>query len=339
MPRFISLLPGCILLLLSTSVIAQDPLDLLATLDPDVAKALATELPNTDEKVKNAAESAFNDGNFKGALEALKDAGLDVPAGEIEGAIQAANIDAKAKKAADSAFKDGNAKGVLEALKDAGLHVPAGDIEEAIKHAASLAEGIVKDVQKKIKKAADDPDTVTTKSCFPAAATAERPDGTRARMDGLRVGDRVRVAAGGGPDAFSWIFLFTHADPGYAGRDFVRVEAKGRVLTAAAGHFVYKVGADGLEEVDVEMLKVGESVVVGGVPVVVEKVQKVAGKGLYNPQTVHGDIVVDGFLATTYTSAVKAEVAHALLAPVRAAYMTVGLDLSLAFKIFARYVR
>lgn len=94
-----------------------------------------------------------------------------------------------------------------------------------------------------------------------------------------------------------------------------------------------------MEAVDVQKLMAGESVVVGGVPVVVEKVQRVAGKGLYNPQTVLGDIVVDGFLATTYTSAAKAEVAHALLAPVRAAYVTGGLDLSEAFEVFARYVR
>ena len=43
-------------------------------------------------------------------------------------------------------------------------------------------------------------------------------------------------------------------------------------------------------------------------------------KGLYNPLTLAGDIVVDGILASTYTKAVTPKMAHAALAPLRMMY-------------------
>lgn len=43
--------------------------------------------------------------------------------------------------------------------------------------------------------------------------------------------------------------------------------------------------------------------------------------GLYNPQTVDGDLVIDGIVVSTYTTAVEPNMAHALLAPVRAIFM------------------
>lgn len=40
--------------------------------------------------------------------------------------------------------------------------------------------------------------------------------------------------------------------------------------------------------------------------------------GMYNPQTRHGDIVVNGFVVSTYTEAVRTPtIAHALMTPVR----------------------
>ena len=50
--------------------------------------------------------------------------------------------------------------------------------------------------------------------------------------------------------------------------------------------------------------------------------------GLYNPQTVAGDIFVDGVLASTYTTAVEPELAHALLTPLRAAFRAMGVGVS-----------
>lgn len=227
----------------------------------------------------------------------------------------------------------------LKGLNEKAKSIAAGEgsNEEKVEKIAEEVEGGLKKtagIENKAKKDGKD-----EKSCFPGGAKVETEDGARVRMEDLRVGDRVRVAAGGTKAAFSEVFLFTHADAAYASASFVRVSAGGRALTAAAGHFVYKTDGGRPEAVAVEGLRVGESVLLNGAEVEVEKVERVRGKGLFNPQTVHGDIVVDGFLATTYTSAVRPSVAHALLAPVRAAYLKGGIDVSRAFEVCAGYFR
>lgn len=44
-------------------------------------------------------------------------------------------------------------------------------------------------------------------------------------------------------------------------------------------------------------------------------------QGLFNLHTFHGEIVVDGVQATTYTEAIDSCLAHALMAPLRAAHL------------------
>jgi hypothetical protein len=55
----------------------------------------------------------------------------------------------------------------------------------------------------------------------------------------------------------------------------------------------------------------------------------VEATGLYNPQTIHGDIVVDGIVASTYTTAVDPQVAHGLLAPLRVLYSWLSISITL----------
>lgn len=68
-------------------------------------------------------------------------------------------------------------------------------------------------------------------------------------------------------------------------------------------------------------VQVGDSLVLGirRELVPVSRIESVFVKGLYNPQTTCGDLIVDGFLASTYTAAVGAPLTgHALMAPWRA---------------------
>jgi hypothetical protein len=55
-------------------------------------------------------------------------------------------------------------------------------------------------------------------------------------------------------------------------------------------------------------------------------VSKVLATGLYNPQTLQGDVVVDNVRASTYTTAVEPAFAHAVLTPLRAAYSALGFS-------------
>jgi len=167
--------------------------------------------------------------------------------------------------------------------------------------------------------------------CFPASATVELADGRVLPMADLAVGDKVRVAAGDAQSAFSSVFLFTHKMP-TAPRAYVRLAlANGTALVVSAGHYVY---ADGKMVAAAAVtvgstLQVSSSVGAGWVTTPVTSVTRVNAEGLYNPQTLHGDIVVDGVRASTFTTAVEPTVASALLAPLRAVYRSTGRSVGL----------
>lgn len=154
-------------------------------------------------------------------------------------------------------------------------------------------------------------------ACFPAAATVLLDTGATARMDALSVGDRVSVGRG----AFSPVFMFTHAAAG-ARADFVRLHtAAGARVDLTPGHYLYVGGA----LVPAREVRVGDAVEGGdGGEDVVVAVERVKGVGLFNPQTLQGDVVVGGVRASTYTTAVAPGVAHGLLWPLRVVYEAVG---------------
>lgn len=157
--------------------------------------------------------------------------------------------------------------------------------------------------------------------CFPGSALVQLADGSKKVMRDLRVGDHVLASNG----KFSPVFMFTHriANSQYT---FVGLStASGHRITLTEGHYLYAndrlIAAASISVGDILTLADGSSS-----PVV--QIEQVVDTGLYNPQTVDGDIVVDGIRASTYTTSVDVCVAHALLAPLRAAYNQLGLSLS-----------
>eukprot|EP00177_Eucheuma_denticulatum_P004183 GFKZ01007592.1.p1 GENE.GFKZ01007592.1~~GFKZ01007592.1.p1 ORF type:complete len:432 (-),score=71.52 GFKZ01007592.1:95-1390(-) len=149
-------------------------------------------------------------------------------------------------------------------------------------------------------------------ACFPSEATVEMKSGEKKRMDELTVGDEVSVGDG----KFAKVFGFTHRDSG-AVSEFVRLRtATGEALTVSPGHLVY---ADGVV-VEAKEVQAGARMQVRAGEGVVTVVTRVVKKGLFNPQTLGGEIAVDGFKVTTFTKAVNAGAGEALLAPVRALF-------------------
>lgn len=155
--------------------------------------------------------------------------------------------------------------------------------------------------------------------CFPASATVTLESGAVVRMDDLTVGDRVMVKDG----VFSDVFMFTHklAD---VQSNFVKVTVDGGAeLLLTPGHYMYVNGA----------LAAAKTIVAGdsvekadGDLTTVKDVTMVTDKGLYNPQTVDGDIIVNGIRASTYTTTFEPTFAHAALAPVRWLYANFGFS-------------
>lgn len=152
-------------------------------------------------------------------------------------------------------------------------------------------------------------------TCFPADAEVDTPRGP-VRVDALVVGDVV-AAPGGGT---STVFLFTHASPPDAGRRHVYVElaaADGRTLTVTPSHYVYVGGGKRVPAGTVSVGDTLDDATAGRCVPVVGVRRLVAPRGLYNPQTLGGDLVVAGFRVSTYTTAIEPTAAHGLLAPVR----------------------
>ena len=155
-------------------------------------------------------------------------------------------------------------------------------------------------------------------TCFPEDATVELEDGRIKRMDEIDIGERVRV----GTNEFSEVFMFTHR-MSKVENGFVQLEMEsGLSLSVTKGHYIY------VNErlITAETAKVGDEVQEMSGMSKITKVSMVRGRGLYNPQTVHGDIVVNGVKASTYTTAVKKMTAHSLLTPVRAAFRVLGVS-------------
>jgi len=198
------------------------------------------------------------------------------------------------------------------------------------------------------------------RSCFPAAAAVVRADGSTAAMADVAVGDVLRVsAAGDGGSAASWsaVYMFAHRLAGGA-YEFVELatsDAGRPTLTLSPGHLVYLadgrlvaaaavVPGDGLQPaapLAVVGAPRGGGVRVPGngsaaaaaapaAPAVwVTTVTRRRLPGLYNPMTLHGDLIVDGYRVSTYTTAMPPRLGGVLSAPLRALYAATGLSTGL----------
>lgn len=155
--------------------------------------------------------------------------------------------------------------------------------------------------------------------CFPALATVQLEGGHEKRMEELAVGDRVLSSVG----VYSEVFSFTHKlRRAESYREFVRLSVgEERVLLLTASHYLYL----NAELKSAGIARVGDAVMLGdGRTAAITSVGRENAYGLYNPQTVHGDIVVSGVVTSTYTQTVDASAAHAGLSVVRAAFCWFG---------------
>ena len=144
--------------------------------------------------------------------------------------------------------------------------------------------------------------------CFAETARVELDDGSFVPMTQLELGDRVRVSA----SEFSPVVFWGHRDADTVSANFVLAElASGRQIMLTANHLAYVNGklvpagtirvSDLMKDVELDEESAVEAVQHG-----------LRAKGLYNPHTAHGDIVVDGVVVSTY-GVVDARIAHSLL--------------------------
>ena len=156
-------------------------------------------------------------------------------------------------------------------------------------------------------------------ACFPASAEVTLENGAIKRMDEIEIGDKVLTENG----IYSEVFMFTHRDKRTTS-EFVEIQIEsGRKLELTEGHYLY-VG---------KQLKSAESVRIddmlslsNGTTEKVQRIRKVLNVGLYNPQTSHGNIAVNGVVTSTYTKSIHPRTAHSLLSPLRLFFRALRLS-------------
>lgn len=166
-----------------------------------------------------------------------------------------------------------------------------------------------------------------TVDCLPADAMVAMDGGLQRykRADELDEGDNTHI---GGK-----VFMFTHRDA-HRTAQFVRMETSEYdgesgvgVLEVTPGHFVYANGhlipardvriGDWLQKSSDDGSNPSKNRVVN--------IRHVMKQGVYNPETMTGDIGVNEFVVSTYTEAIHPNAAHPLLTPLRMIYHVLNL--------------
>ncbi len=159
--------------------------------------------------------------------------------------------------------------------------------------------------------------SVRARPCFPAAAIVTIEGGGQKQMSDLSIGDRVAVGGG----KFSEVIMFSERTVNDR-FEFVELHAGSNVLRATSGHHIYASG----RYVPTGEVKVGDTLeLADGTLRAVTAVKAVMDEGLYNPVTVHGDILVNGVRAATFTPAIQHNIAEAAVSPLRATFERLGL--------------
>lgn len=147
-------------------------------------------------------------------------------------------------------------------------------------------------------------------ACFPLSAEVTLHDGRHLPLASLVAGHRVMVTE----NTASQVYLFTH-NKREGVYEFISISSNANhTIVLSKAHYLHVNGR----------LKTAAVVRRGDVlrtldgPAVVTEVKLVRRVGLVAPHTMHGDIVVNRVVASTYTDALHPFIAHALLWPVRA---------------------
>lgn len=131
----------------------------------------------------------------------------------------------------------------------------------------------------------------------------------------------MKVAPSG---EYSPIYFFSHRHSKSVDQ-FVKISTSVRdvSLSVSGGHLIYANG----RRVPARTVRVGDEISIShktAKTATVTATTRIESNGLHNPHTLHGDIIVNGVLASTFTSTVHPSVAQLLLFPFRMAYKVAG---------------
>lgn len=162
--------------------------------------------------------------------------------------------------------------------------------------------------------------TFEESTCFPGDATVRSIDGKVMTMEELALGERVAIGRGEHSD----VYFFGHRSANHMSK-FVSIlhEKSTRPLRLSAAHYLYVNG----ELRTAGTVRSGDRLhsESGKDDIQVVTVTEEQARGLYAPTSLHGDLLVDDVVVSSYTSAIHPVLAHRLLHPLRLMYRY-GLD-------------
>ena len=157
------------------------------------------------------------------------------------------------------------------------------------------------------------PKETSSDGCFPATAKIlvyieGMP--VSLSMKNLKIGEMVFT-----PES-SPIFFFSHRDEN-AQSSFIFLQSNRSSILLSPDHLIF---IDG-RFIQAKMVKIGSMAMdAAGNLMQITATSTEWAKGLYNPHSMTGELIVDNFRVSCYTNAIRHEFAHALLAPLRAMY-------------------
>lgn len=156
--------------------------------------------------------------------------------------------------------------------------------------------------------------------CFPAAATVTRHDGLIVRMEDIRLAEKIAI----GGDKHSDVYFFGHRKSDHVS-EFVSIAHVGSEtrVRLSPNHYLY---VDGKLRT-AQSVRPGQRLrgADGRDSLAVVNVKREELRGLYAPTTMHGDLLVDGVVVSSYTSEIHPGLSHKLLYPLRLLYRN-GFD-------------
>lgn len=168
-------------------------------------------------------------------------------------------------------------------------------------------------------------------ACFPADSTVTTHEGKLVRMEDLS--HSHRIAVGGG--RHSEVFFFGHRSPSHL-TSFVHIQttSNAKELRLSPGHYLYANG----KLVTARSIVVGDKLETGDSQAVsVTSIRTQLARGLYAPATLHGNLVVDGIVVSSYTDALHPRVAHTMLGPLRVLHQMGLKSISSGFSLLNSY--
>jgi len=196
--------------------------------------------------------------------------------------------------------------------------------------------------------------SVGGQGCFSGSSTVKLSNGKTITINNLSTGDEVlTVNPNSGKTEFSPVYMWGHRDSEAVSK-FYEVSTADSKIVLTPGHYLY-VSENGCANASMsttttlspELLKIGQGIwTAEGKCAAITSIKQIEEKGIFNPYTLSGTIVVDNIVASCYSEsdlfpiestlrAVMSEedvarkapsVHHAAFAPFRQVWNTVGLE-------------